>query len=76
MPAWWLALIPACWAELRATQSRPAERLGLPGYGGVLHAWAGYYYACRVAAPQQENCWLQFSRIAVYYLASYCTCKG
>lgn len=25
---------------------------------------------------KQEKCWLQFSRIIVYYLASYCTCKG
>lgn len=24
---------------------------------------------------KQEKCWLQFTRIVVYYLASYCTCK-
>lgn len=70
-------LIPARRAELRATQSRLAEHLGpwwritcLAGYcascGGTIHG----------DGSTEEKCWLQFSRIVVCYLASYCACKG
>ena len=77
-------LIPASWptVELKAAQSRPAERQGMV-HGGLLHAWeawqVGRPFMYRVATPQwwqQGKCWHQPSRIIVHYLALHCTLQG